>query len=70
LTKKTKDNNSKTSVKSFTQVIATAKNILKIKEAFLALPKRKIIEIHNVVMNKLANRSKKIQITTKGPSKK
>jgi len=70
LIKKTKGNNSKTSVKLFAQVTATAKNILKTKEAFSALPKRKIIEIHNAVMNKPANRSKKIQITTKGPSKK
>ena len=69
-TKKTKDNNSKTLVKSFAQVTATAKNILKIKKAFPTLPKRKIIEIYNAVMDKPANRSKRIQITIKGLSRK
>jgi len=36
-----------------------AKNILKIKEVFPALPNRKIIKIHNVVIEKLVNRNKK-----------
>jgi len=69
-TKKTKGNNGKASVKSFAQATATAKNILKIREAFSALPNKKIIEIHNTAIDKPANRSKRIQITTKGPSRK
>jgi len=48
----------------------TAKNILKIKKAFLTLPNKKIIKIHNAAMEKPANRNKRIQITTKSLSKK
>ena len=47
-----------------------AANILKIKEVFLALPDKEIIEIHNVALNKLTTKGRKIQVTTKGPSRK
>lgn len=40
-TEKNKSISGKTSAKSFAQATATAKNILKIREAFLALPKKK-----------------------------
>jgi len=67
---KTKGNSNKVPVKSFTQATATAKNILKIKKVFPTLPNRKIIKIHNAAMEKLVNRNKKIQTTTKDPSRK
>jgi len=70
LTEKNKGNSGKTSTKSFTQATATAKNIFKIKEAFSALLKKKIIEMHNIAIDKLANRSRRIQIITKSPSRK
>jgi len=37
-----------------------AANILKIKEVFSALPDNKIIEIHNVALNKPITKGKKI----------
>jgi len=60
----------KVPTKSFAQATASAANILKIKEAFPTLPNKKIIEIHNATLDKLAYKTKKIQITTKGPSRK
>jgi len=45
-------------------------NILKLRDTFPALPNKKIIKIHNAVFNKLMNKDKKIQITTKGLSRK
>jgi len=47
-------------MKSFAQVTASAANILKIKEAFPALLDKKIIKIHNVALNKLITKSRKI----------
>ena len=47
-----KDTNRTNPTKSFAQVTALAANILKIKEAFPALPDKKIIEIHNAALNK------------------
>jgi len=44
-------------------------NILHIKEAFPALPNSKILDIHNSVFL-VIQRKRKIQITTKGPSRK
>jgi len=55
------------STKSFAQVIVSAVNILKIKEAFSALLDKKI---HNAALNKLITKGRKIQITTKGLSRK
>jgi len=65
-----KDTSRTNPTKSFAQVTASAVNILKIKEAFPALPDKKIIEIHNTALNKPTTKGKKIQATTKGPSKK
>lgn len=65
-----KDTNRTNPTKSFAQVTALAANILKIKEAFPALPDKKIIEIHNAALNKPTIKGRKIQVTTKGPSRK
>jgi len=50
--------------------MASIANILKIKKAFSVLPNKKIIKIYNVVLAKLVNKGEKIQITTKGLSRK
>jgi len=65
-----KDTSRTNPTKSFAQVTALAVNILKIKEAFPALPDKKIIEIHNAALNKPTTKGKKIQATTKGPFRK
>jgi len=41
---------------SYAQATHSITNILKIKEVFLALPNKKILEIHNVVFPKLDNK--------------
>ena len=46
------------------------KDILKIKEAFSKLLAKKIIKIHNVVHNSNQKICPKINMTTKGPSRK
>jgi len=56
----TKDNNRINLTRSFTQVIASVANILKIKKAFPALLDKKIIEIHNAVLNKLTTKGRKV----------
>lgn len=66
-----KSNKGKTSLpstKSFAQVASSAANILEIKEAFPALPNKRIIEIHNAAFDKPSIKTN--QITTKGPSRK
>jgi len=60
----------KSSPQSYAQAANSTVNILKIKEAFPALPNKKIIEIHNVATSKPGLRGKKIQSTTKGPPRK
>jgi len=65
-----KDTSRTNPTKSFAQVTASAANILKIKEAFPALPDKKIIEIHNAALDKPTSKNRKIQVTTKGPSRK
>ena len=45
-------------------------NILKIKNIFSKLPSGKIIEISNVVNNSGVKDKPKLNITTKGPSRK
>ena len=55
---------------SYAQAINSATSILKIKEAFPALPNKKILEIHNVAFSKPGHKGQKIQSTTKGPSRK
>ena len=66
--KKTKGKNS---AKSYAQVSSPANDILKLRDAFPALPNKKIIEIHNATLNVIQPKGKKkISITTKGPSRK
>jgi len=56
--------------KSFAQVTKGYNtNLLKLHEAFSALPANKIIEMNNISTGK-TNPKPKIQITTKGPSRK
>ena len=55
---------------SYAQVTSSASNILKIKEAFPALPNSKILDIHNTAFPMQNNKRKKVQPTTKGPSRK
>ena len=55
---------------SYAQAANSSVNILKIKEAFPALPNKKIIEIYNAAFSKPGHKDKKIQLTTKGPSQK
>jgi len=43
---------------------------LKIKEAFPALPNKKVLKMHNAAFAQPVNKTKKVQFTTKGPSKK
>jgi len=66
--KKTKGKNL---AKSYAQVSSPANDILKLRDAFPALPNKKIIEIHNASLNITQPKGKKkISITTKGPSRK
>jgi len=58
------------STKSFTQAASLALDILKLRDAFPALPNKKIIEIHNAMLNKEPIKGRKIQSTTKGLSRK
>ena len=58
------------STKSFAQAASPASDILKLRDAFLVLPNKKIIEIHNATLNKEPIKGRKIQSTTKGPSRK
>ena len=54
---------------SFVQAVMSTEKILYIQEVFLALPNSKILDIHNLAFSTI-QRKKKIQITTKGPSRK
>ena len=57
--------------RSYAQVSSSANDILKLRDAFPALPNKKIIEIHNATLNKpQLGGKKKIVTTTKGPSRK
>jgi len=55
---------------SYAQIASNVINALKIKEAFPALPNKKVLEMHKVAFGQHANRAKKVQFTTKGPSRK
>jgi len=55
---------------TYAQAANSSVNILKIKEAFPALPNKKIIEIHNAAFPNPGPKNKKIQSTTKGLSRK
>jgi len=51
-------------------VASYVSNALKIKEAFLDLSNKKVLEIHNAAFAQPINKTRKIQHTTKGPSRK
>jgi len=55
---------------SYTQAASYVTNALKIKEAFPALPNKKVLEIHNAAFAQPVNKTKKVQYTTKEPSRK
>ena len=55
---------------SYAQATLSPLNILKIKEVFPTLLNKKILEIYDATFPKLNNKGKKIQSTTKGPSRK
>ena len=65
-----KGKSSLSSLMSYAQATNSVTSILKIKEAFPALPDKKILEIHNAVFPKPDNKGQKIQHTTKGLSRK
>ena len=57
--------------RSYAQVSSSANDILKLRDAFPALPNKKIIEIHKAALNSSQPKEKeKIITTTKGPSRK
>jgi len=55
---------------SYAQIALNVTNALKIKEAFPALPNKKVLKMHNAAFGQHTNRTKKVQFTTKGPSRK
>jgi len=55
---------------SYAQIASNVTNALKIKEAFPALPDKKVLKMHKAAFGQHANRVKKVQVTTKGPSRK
>jgi len=55
---------------SYAQITSNVTNALKIKKAFPALPNKKVLEMHNVAFGQHTNKAKKVQFTTKGPSRK
>jgi len=66
----TKGKSSTHPLMSYAQATNAAASILKIKEAFPALPNKKILEIHNAAFPKSDNKGRRIQRTMKGPSRK
>ena len=66
----TKGKSSSNSPMSYAQAIYATASILKIKEVFPALPNKKILEIHDAVFPKPDNKGRRIQHTTKGPTRK
>lgn len=56
--------------KSYAQTTTSAADILKLRDAFPALPNKKIIKICSTTLNKPMQKDKRIQYTTKGPSRK
>jgi len=55
---------------SYAQIASNVTNAFKIKKAFLVLPNKKVLEMHKVAFGQPANRARKVQFTTKGPSRK
>ena len=68
--KNTSGRKKNSSTLSYAQATSSISNILKIKEAFPALPNSKILEIHNATFSKQNNKEKKVQPITKGLSRK
>jgi len=66
----TKGKSSSNSSMSYAQATNATASILKIKEAFPALPNKKILEIHDAAFPTPDNKGRRIQHTTKGPSRK
>jgi len=66
----TKGKSSLYSPMSYAQTTNAAASILKIKEAFPALPNKKILKIHDTAFPKPDNKGRRIQHTTKGLSRK
>jgi len=66
----TKGKSSSYSPMSYAQATNAAASILKIKEAFPALPNKKILKIHDAAFPKPDNKGRRIQHTMKGPSRK
>jgi len=66
----TKGKSSSNSPMFYTQATNAVASILKIKEVFLALPNKKILKIHDMAFPKPDNKGRRIQHTTKGPSRK
>jgi len=55
---------------SYAQIASNVTNALKIKEAFPALPNKKVLKMHNAAFRQPTNKVKKVQFTTKGLSRK
>jgi len=55
---------------SYAQAASYITNALKIKEAFPTLPNKKVLKMHNTAFAQPVNKTKKVQYTTKGPSRK
>ena len=55
---------------SYAQIASNVANALKIKEAFPALPNKKVLKMHNAAFGQHTNKAKKVHFTTKGPSRK
>ena len=70
LQKNTSNTRKSSSPLSYAQAMSSPLNTLKIKEAFPVLPNKKILEIYDAIFSKLNNKGKKIQSTTKEPSRK
>jgi len=66
----TKGKSSSNSPMFYAQATNATASILKIKEAFPALPNKKILEIHDAAFPKPNNKGRRIQHTTKGLSRK
>ena len=54
----------------YAQATSYVTNALKIKEAFPTLPNKKVLKMHNAAFAQSVNKTKKVQYTTKEPSRK
>jgi len=60
----------KNKAKLYAQAFLPTADILKLRNVFPTLPDKKIIEIHRATLSKKSPKGRKIQITTKSPSRK